>query len=1046
MGGVKKSAKHRSSKSKSRSKQHIKNQNSIYRKFLKHYLSGGNQAMNASILKPETSLQTTKALAKIAKKEAKLLKEAKRAEKLALKQAKEALRAEKAAKKAEKEAAKKVALEKKEAKAALKAEKEAAKKAKLEKKEAKAALKAQKEAEKADKLAKKAAEEAAKKAELEKKEAEKAAKEAAKKAALEKKAAKKAAKEALLAAKLAKIAEKAAKKAAKEAKLAAKEAKKPKPVPNPKSEEFQDYICYLMGLTPKEIDKKYPFLKVPHKIKGETIKEHLEKISAPDERIDACSSSAKKLEIQPHQSIIYAMANLRAKNLIQTPGLLAIHSTGAGKTLAALITFLAFWHSKNPATNQLWSLFFLSTKGNQDSNSLHKLAELGIKFFPDFVDNTGATPVKIFDVEHAPETSQRVKQLLEKDVQPSLDPVCQEYSVKFLRERIFKGMESIYKPEFFQEIKDRSRDNLLTFAKFANDVEMNVFKTNHGSIENALFVIDEVQFLMAPPENEKHLTKQYNSLKSFLLNHRNPANTWILAMSATPGETREQVSGILNIVAGNDGLFKPADFDDPNKIVDKARGIVSYANLTGDFSHFAKLSISSVCSALDSRSAYYNRYMKILETFMNDKERYLKESKYNPDSKHKFYAKLREAGNFIVKSMNAKKSRKMDDDDDEFEDEFADFDESNEDISSEIIVPTKDGRGEYKMFISPKLIQAIANIKNLPGKHYVYSSSTTTTLLIAYLLEKYCDITPLPIKCEPIPTEASESSQKNNAHNKNAAPEKKHFAPPKMACSVSSSEKSNESQQKHFILLDNIQTKKEYLKNYSFPNAPTTRIDTGKSWTNQLENYNGNRVKVILATKENFKGIDMNHIRYLHLIDPLVDFQDFIQFMGRGPRFCSHRKFPINKRNVDLFVYRNVFGKNCPTSDKTAAQLADCFVFENSLNRYQNNWAVVEKCLQFASVDYKVFKDNIHKNNDNIIKQILHLGCSTVLSQNEIIKLMGHQFESEQRAAREAEMAIEKQKANAIRAEQAKRINTSRMSRAERAALRQAVRNGSLMR
>ena len=922
-------------------------------------------------------------VAKLEKENAKLEKEREKLEKDRAKLEKDRAKAEKETAKLEKERAK--------------AEKEAAK---LEKENAKA----EKERSKLEKENAKL-EKANAKAEKERTKSEKANAKAAKEASkLEKTRAK---------------LEKNAKttKTAKTAKTAKNSA-----IPDPSTKKFQDYINNLLSLSPKEVEKDYPFIKVPHRIEGATIKEHLEKISSPDEKIDACGSIGK-MEIQPHQSIIYAMANLRANHMIQTPGLLAVHSTGAGKTLAALITFLAFWHCRNPDTNQLWPLFFISTKGNQDSNSLNKLAELGIKFFPKFVDATGPEPVKPFDVSHVSALADRVKQLKDEGKHPSMDPVCQEWAVKHFRERLLRGMESIYKADYMEEIRNRSRDNLLTFGKLANDVEAQVFKTDaKGQIENALFVIDEVQFLMAPPESEKHLASQYNALRVFLQNGRNPANTWILAMSATPGETRDQVSGILNIVAGVPKLFSAEDFDTPETVVAKARGIVSYANLIGDFSHFAKLALTPQCVVLDSESSYYRRYMKVVDKFFQDKERLEREGEYLPEAKHRFYAKLREAGNFITKSMNVKKSDEEDEDDDDGGDD-GDGDVS---INSEVVVETKDGRGEYKMYVGPKLIQVLANIKRLKGKHFIYSSSTTTILLLAHLLEKYCDMKPLPVDCKAI-------EAKENDKNEEEKSEEKHGN--RMECDVDASAK-DDSKQKYFVLLDNLSTKKEHLREFGFPNAPTSRVDVNKAWTNRKENYNGSRVQVILATKENFKGVDMNHLRWLHLVDPLVDFQDFIQFMGRGPRFCSHSKYPIAKRMVDVLLYRNVLGNGCPKSEKAAAQLADCHVFNNSLQRYHENWAIIEQCLQQASVDYKVFNDNIHRNIAELKRQLGDLKCAVLESPDAIVKRMGKEFEREQKAAQEAAAAVAAKEHEARAKERAKQ----NMTRADRAALRSAMK------
>jgi hypothetical protein len=289
-------------------------------------------------------------------------------------------------------------------------------------------------------------------------------------------------------------------------------------------------------------------------------------------------------------------------------------------------------------------------------------------------------------------------------------------------------------------------------------------------------------------------------------------------------------------------------------------------------------------------------------------------------------------------------------------------------------------------------------------------------------MERYLNIKRLPIDC--VVEEAPENEPKpafGVAH--------------KATCQV----KANPGQE-YFIMLDDIKTKKENLRNYAYENVPQTRIDTGKAFANLMDNYHGDQVKVILATKENFKGVDMNHLRYLHLVDPLVDFQDFIQFMGRGPRFCSHRKYTIAKRNVELMLYRVVAGDNCPKNERARALLADCHVFDNSLRRYEYNWAIIEKALQEASVDYLVFRDNIHRNNEIIQQRIMDLKCAVVESAKELIPKMGKEFVEEHRARRDAEMAEEKAKADELKRQQQELFGRQRIGRAERAAMRDARR------
>jgi hypothetical protein len=80
-------------------------------------------------------------------------------------------------------------------------------------------------------------------------------------------------------------------------------------------------------------------------------------------------------------------------------------------------------------------------------------------------------------------------------------------------------------------------------------------------------------------------------------------------------------------------------------------------------------------------------------------------------------------------------------------------------------------------------------------------------------------------------------------------------------------------------------------------------------------NLKGDLIQIMLATSESFKGVDMKGVSGLHLMDTFLDFQDLLQFMGRGPRMCSHSKFPEPQRQVELNMYFAVNGREVVRDD-----------------------------------------------------------------------------------------------------------------------------------
>ena len=69
------------------------------------------------------------------------------------------------------------------------------------------------------------------------------------------------------------------------------------------------------------------------------------------------------------------------------------------------------------------------------------------------------------------------------------------------------------------------------------------------------------------------------------------------------------------------------------------------------------------------------------------------------------------------------------------------------------------------------------------------------------------------------------------------------------------------------------------------------------------ENANGEIFPIILATEESYKGQDMKGITTLRVMDSFLDIQDLLQFIGRGPRMCSHTELSESKAKVSLHLY-----------------------------------------------------------------------------------------------------------------------------------------------
>ena len=135
-------------------------------------------------------------------------------------------------------------------------------------------------------------------------------------------------------------------------------------------------------------------------------------------------------------------------------------------------------------------------------------------------------------------------------------------------------------------------------------------------------------------------------------------------------------------------------------------------------------------------------------------------------------------------------------------------------------------------------------------------------------------------------------------------------------------------------------------------NISPNNVSVVKTLTN-IENVNGDNIKVILLSKAGTEGIDLKFIRQIHIMEPWYNMSRVEQIIGRGVRDGSHKDIIFEKRNVeiylhatklpypnietaDLYVYRNAEQKAIQIGEITRLMKinsVDCI-----LNRSQNNF------------------------------------------------------------------------------------------------------------
>lgn len=753
---------------------------------------------------------------------------------------------------------------------------------------------------------------------------------------------------------------------------------------------------------------------------GQTMRSYLARLTQAGE--DMCS---RDRAVQPHQAVVQMMAALRARGLIQTPGLLAVHSTGAGKTAIGVSCMLQFWNVLGPK-RQPYGILLISTPTNQSSNNTLVLAREAVALYPDFEDLvTGEQPAQPF-ARQPGETDQQV---------------LERAQARIVR-RLEMGYETIITApsdkDRLRHLRLRRDDGqyMYTFGKFGRDIAHGLVGTRHF-----VAILDEVQFVTSPPATDVANKDYYDRVQLFLSTQRDPATTWCVGMTATPGETKAELCDVLNMISAGKPRFDPA-----KPLGAGLAGLVSYANLAGDLSHFASFDVHTQCVQLSRRGPYYRKYMRLLYTLPLFRAEVLAEhpelsevrvgapKRYNPDepgaewvydpeARHRYYKTLVDAANFRIERVVAPpqmqeggvalrdrgQMRGRDAWDPKVlkPGDALDSDEESVDVgegsasNAALLVGSKDrptvhsfqvrdGSGLSELFVSPKLLRVAQNAASLPGKHYIYTHSRMSALVLAHLLATKHKMQMYYPTLDP---EAIQAMDKARAEEE--------------------AQMLRRSGVPSFIMLDDVSSEREPLRQYGYKArynrmrreaAPgqvrgkgslmvKERINWCKLVANTDANMNGKAIKVVIATKESFKGVDMRHITGIHMVNPLTDYSDFLQLCGRGPRFCSHAG--LRKRQVNLYVYRLLLPGEGDSADcvRHAGQdlrckaLADCWVWNESRQRYRQNWKVLQDQLKKYAVDHLLFRDNIHRAEAALEDKLDALVCAPALGSKQGILL-----------------------------------------------------------
>jgi len=139
--------------------------------------------------------------------------------------------------------------------------------------------------------------------------------------------------------------------------------------------------------------------------------------------------------------------------------------------------------------------------------------------------------------------------------------------------------------------------------------------------------------------------------------------------------------------------------------------------------------------------------------------------------------------------------------------------------------------------------------------------------------------------------------------------------------------------------------------------VPMNKREEIKTVFNKINNINGSKIKIILASLAAREGISFTGIRQVHLLEPYWNKNRLEQIIGRASRYCSHKDLPQEKRNVKVYIYMSVHPKIIKSVDQFMKEL---------IIKKDKLIAQFEKALKETAVDCEL---NKNANNEGMDKE-----------------------------------------------------------------------------
>tara|TARA_B100000787_G_scaffold159359_1_gene137416 strand:- start:7419 stop:11390 length:3972 start_codon:yes stop_codon:yes gene_type:complete len=97
--------------------------------------------------------------------------------------------------------------------------------------------------------------------------------------------------------------------------------------------------------------------------------------------------------------------------------------------------------------------------------------------------------------------------------------------------------------------------------------------------------------------------------------------------------------------------------------------------------------------------------------------------------------------------------------------------------------------------------------------------------------------------------------------------------------------------------------------------SPKKNIPNDINVCTNIDNVNGENIKIILLSLAGSEGLDFKFIRQIHILEPWYNLNRIEQIIGRGVRTCSHKDLELKKRNTMIYLHSTLLNNDIESID-----------------------------------------------------------------------------------------------------------------------------------